>query len=126
MKTILYKGYHSAQAFDEFKNAYQNNNLIIYLPPQLSDYSFVEQLPAGEIQLKGELWGNEVVTISPQGNPMNGVAGVFSSGTSQTPKLVLYSKKNLESSIKGIYSLFDQSKISNLFCYPQPFHTLYT
>lgn len=124
MKTILYKGYHSKQAYQAFVEAYDKNDLIIFLPPLLTDYSFTELLPRSKIEMKGELWKNQPDIIEPNGTPHNqAVAGVFSSGTTKSSKLVLYSKTNLISSCQGIFELFDRDLLKNIFCYPQPFHT---
>ncbi|MEM7646662.1 MAG: class I adenylate-forming enzyme family protein, partial [Pseudomonadota bacterium] len=48
---------------------------------------------------------------------------VFTSGSTGHPKLVLYSQKNIETSVRGILALFDRSMVSEIFCYPQPYHT---
>ncbi len=123
-KTItLYKGHHSQQAFAAFKQSYNQNDLILFLPPTLTNYDFVKHLPKAQVQTLGELWTGDEKLPSPQGPPAAVVTGVFSSGTSQEPRLVLYSKKNLEASVLGIFELFDRDFLRRIFCYPQPYHT---
>ncbi len=124
MKIILYKGYHSPLAYQNFVRCYDSNELILFLPPTLTDYSFLEKFPPGESLLIGELWED-----SPQlpkrkaKDPVHAIAGVFTSGTTDAARLVLYSKTNLESSCQNIYELFDRERLQSLFCFPQPFHT---
>lgn len=123
---ILYKGYHSHNAYQAFLDAKSNNDCILFLPPSLDDYSFTQYLPFKEIILKGELWGDtEIPTGFSEKNlfPTSPLCGVFTSGTSDGAKLVLYSQENLDSSILGITKLFDQLPVDQIFCYPQPFHT---
>jgi acyl-CoA synthetase (AMP-forming)/AMP-acid ligase II len=51
------------------------------------------------------------------------VLGVFTSGTTgNCPKLVVYSRENILSSIHAIAEFYDARKMKSLFCYPQPFH----
>ncbi len=123
MKITLYKGYHSNLALQTFNEAWVNNDLILFLPPTLMNYEFVSHLPEGEVRTLGELWEESPKIPKPEGTALDAVAGVFSSGTSQVPRLVLYSKKNIESSVCGIFELFDRDLLENIFCYPQPFHT---
>ena len=126
MKNILFKGHLSAEAFDELSQAWKNDDLILFLPPTLKTYDFVKFLPAGEIQLKGELWEDFPDLPNTQYDfkfKQKPVAGVFSSGSTQEPKLILYSKENIKSSVDGVYSLFDDKSYDSIFCYPQPYHT---
>ncbi|MES2856223.1 MAG: class I adenylate-forming enzyme family protein [Bdellovibrionota bacterium] len=75
----------------------------------MTDRSFVKYLPGGEL------------APSYAEKP---ILGVFTSGTiAGKPRLVLYSKSNIESSLDGILALFDREKIDSIFSYPQPFHT---
>ncbi len=123
-KTItLYKGHHSPEALAAFKETYSNNDLILYLPPTLKNYDFVQYLPKAKLQTLGELWTGDEVLANPEGPAADVVTGVFSSGTSQEPRLVLYSKKNLEASVYGIFELFDRDFLRKIYCYPQPYHT---
>jgi acyl-CoA synthetase (AMP-forming)/AMP-acid ligase II len=39
------------------------------------------------------------------------------------PRLVLYSRANIDSSLDAILSVFDRDRIDAIFSYPQPFHT---
>ncbi len=123
MKITLYKGYHSQNAYAAFEKSFARDELIVFLPPKLDNYDFVKHLRPGAIELAGELWHGSETLPKPNGPMINASAGVFSSGTSQNPRLVLYSKNNLQSSIQGIFELFDRDLLSDIFCYPQPFHT---
>ena len=125
MKSILYKGYHSQKAFNLFKKSYNEDSLIIFLPPLLTDYSFVSLLPKGSVELQGELWEStpQVPNARGENYSVPPVAGVFSSGTTKESKLILYSKENMTSSVFAIFELFDRERVKNIFCYPQPFHT---
>ena len=90
------------------KTSWAKEDLLILCSPQLSDFSFVDQIK------------EEVLKTFPA----RPVLGVFTTGTvSGKPRLVLYSKKNVEASLASVFSLFDDQKIEEVFCYPQPFHT---
>jgi acyl-CoA synthetase (AMP-forming)/AMP-acid ligase II len=55
--------------------------------------------------------------------PNEPVLGVFTSGTtSNTQRLVLYSKANVRASQEAIFALFDAERCKRIFCYPQPYH----
>lgn len=58
----------------------------------------------------------------PASIPPEAVFGLYSTGTSGR-KLVLYSRANIETSVRAIFGLFDEARFSSIFCYPQPFHT---
>ncbi|MEM7645901.1 MAG: hypothetical protein AAF203_03225, partial [Pseudomonadota bacterium] len=82
MKIILYKGYHHDEAFSLFKQCYQNNDLILFLPPTLKDHSFISLLPDGEIDFRGELWDDPPLSHSPTTEidyPEQPFCGVFTS-----------------------------------------------
>lgn len=124
MKITLYKGYQSKMAYEAFVDHFTNDDLILYLPPQMHDYSFLSVFPDYELNLLGELWNEKPQIPKRQGlKDINAVSGVFSSGSTAEAKLVLYSRENLQSSCEGIYDLFDKDRIQSLFCFPQPFHT---
>ncbi len=100
----LWKGFHDPKLLPLLERAWLGEHLLILLPPRLEDQSFLKEL--------------QKIDLSPY------VLGVFTSGTSSgRPKLVLYTRKNIESSIQSVYGLFDTNRIQNLFCYPHPFHT---
>ena len=137
MQIYLWSGFHSQALFEGLKKSWAENNLSIICPPNLSDFEWLRFLPKGKIHLKGDFslkmlqkftehetrTGEDRHTPPPL-FPDTPVLGVFTSGTvSGSPKLVLYSKKNIESSLKGILSFFDETRITDIFCYPQAFHT---
>lgn len=97
-----YQGFHSLELMNAIKSAWINNEPLIVLPPSFQDQKFINSIS----------W------------PQNGVLGVLTSGTvSRKPRLVVYSKKNIESSLDAIDALFETSQIEKIFCYPQPSHT---
>ncbi len=126
MKIRLWKGYHSEALRGLLRQTWQNDELLILVPPFLKELDFVCQLPPGEIEFCGEWAGLEIERASDETRsfPVAPVLGVFTSGTvSGVPRLVLYSKENIASSVDAILALFDESRIQSVFCYPQPFHT---
>ncbi len=125
MKTILYKGYHSQRAFDLFCEAQEKGDLMIFLPPLMNRYEFVPFLPESEILIEGDLWQTRPKGLKgeSQDYQKKPVAGVFSSGTTNNSRLILYTNENIRSSVKGIFALFENESFENLFCYPQPYHT---
>ncbi len=125
MKTILYKGYHSQRAYDLFCESQEKGDLIIFLPPLLNRFDFAPFLPESEIIIEGDLWDSRPKGLKGQSTQFDykPISGVFSSGTTKNSRLILYSKENIETSIHGIYSLFDEEHFEYLYCYPQPFHT---
>lgn len=58
----------------------------------------------------------------PETLPREAVLGLYSTGTAGR-KLVLYSRRNIETSVRAIFGLFEDRRFSTIFCYPQPFHT---
>ncbi|RYZ63427.1 MAG: hypothetical protein EOP05_23595, partial [Proteobacteria bacterium] len=78
-------------------------------PPLKTDHSFLDVLPGG---------ANAVEF------PEKPLFGVFTSGTvSGKPRLVLYSRRNIEAALEAVLKLFDRTRITSVFAYPQPFHT---
>lgn len=97
----LARGTHSAELYELVKKSWQEDTPLILCPPQLS------QLP-------------DLTKIDV---PDKMILGVFTSGTSTgQPRLVLYSKKNIISSLEAIRKLFQVDRIDHIFCYPQPTH----
>lgn len=128
----LWRGYHSPQLQELVQHAWKREELLVLCPPLIRDFSFMSALPVGAIELCGE-WGETYAAAQaaidqrksyPQNYPQAPVLGVFTSGTaSGAPRLALYSKKNIESSLESILEFFDHTKIDSVFCYPQAFHT---
>ncbi|MBX2994196.1 MAG: acyl--CoA ligase [Bdellovibrionaceae bacterium] len=133
MKIVLWKGYHHPDLLSLIQAAWSGEQLLVLCPPLLKDFSFVQHLPEGDISFHGEWSESERAALPRDGfskyraqslYPATPVLGVFTSGSiSGRPRLVLYSKKNIESSLNGILSVFDAARITSIFCYPQPFHT---
>lgn len=125
-KIIIWRGYHGKDISDLIQMTMESqDHLLILCPPRieaLEDY--FPFLPAGVIEFSGELSGRE--NIHNQSNikyPELPSFGLFSSGTTDTgAKLILYSKKNLESACDGIFSFFKDLNIKSVFSYPQPYH----
>lgn len=129
MNISLWKGYHSKTLPQYLKNVWDNNGLMLFCPPTLTDFSFVSHLPEGPITCIGTWTPEEQNVIlkherlSPS-FPENPVLGLFTSGTSgDGQKLVFYSKKNIEFALRGVMDFFEKENIQHIFCYPHPFHT---
>jgi acyl-CoA synthetase (AMP-forming)/AMP-acid ligase II len=124
MKIFLWRGHHGADFAPLMKGALAGEHLLIACPPELASFEFVNLLPAGEIELTGD-WNGISVPARTGSVPyaMAPCLGVFTSATTEIAKLVLYTRENVESCACEIYGLFALSKIRNVFCYPQPFHT---
>jgi acyl-CoA synthetase (AMP-forming)/AMP-acid ligase II len=106
MTVKLWQDYHNHGLLQEIDRAWRGEQLLIVCPPTLKDRTF-ESTIAGHKE-----W------------PDQPVLGVFTSGTlSLTPRLVLYSRRNIEAALDSIHQLFDLNRIDHLFCYPQAFHT---
>ncbi len=105
MKIKIWSNHHAPDLLPEVAAAWRGDQLLILCPPQLGDRSFVSRLQ------------------SVREWPEPPVLGVFTSGTLGQPRLVLYSRQNIEASLNAIHELFDLSRIEHLFCYPQAFHT---
>lgn len=131
MRIRLWKGFHSPELPGLIERAFRGEALLILCPPGLRDASFLAALPGGPLELLGAWDASERERFgsAPRGGgdpgPLAGaVLGVFTTGTvSGRPRLVLYSRANLEASLSGIRSFFDRERIRAIFCYPQPFHT---
>ena len=130
----IWRGFHSKELLGLIQQSWKNDELLILCPPGLKDFSFLEFLPAGEVKMAGDWSGAAIQPLPEQLSenrkthkaryPSNPILGVFTSGTSSgAPRLVLYSKENLEFALNGIRSFFDTDRFDTLFCYPQPFHT---
>ncbi len=131
MRFLLHPGSHSAETRSLVHHAWTEGECLILCPPRVKDFSFMEALPSGEIEILGD-WETRKSSVreaalkhrNPIAYPDVPRFGVFSSGTtSGDPKLVLYSKNNIETSLAGIMSLFDETRITSVFSYPQPSHT---
>lgn len=129
MKLVLWKGHHGEGTLDLIRRCWEKEELLILCPPPLSDFRFVSDLGAGEVELRGswttppELPSRQKARTAPR-FPDAPALGLFTTGTTrETPKLVFYSKKNVESCLDGILSFFDAGRIRSVFCYPQPSHT---
>lgn len=129
MRLRVWKGNHDPLLSALIANAWRNDELLILCPPRLPDLSFVRHLPAGELSFHGEAVAGAGDMRPPdgsgwEGQPSRPVLGLFTSGTlSGSPRLVLYSRRNVEASIDGVLAFFDTGRIDSVFCYPQPYHT---
>lgn len=118
MNLKVWRGYHSSELLKELDLAWQGKQCLIVGSPGFKDNDFLKSLPeqieSAWLQQKDK---------APSSFDDVPILGVLTSGTAASPRLVLYSKKNIESSLSAITKLFDESKINTVFCYPQPFHT---
>jgi fatty-acyl-CoA synthase len=128
----LWKGYHSPELLGFVADAWRKGDLLVLCPPAMADLGFLPFLPEGEVRLVGDAWSSEerasATNLSEKSRatayPADPILGVFTSGTvGGKPRLVLYSKANVEASLAGILEVFDRDRIDAIFCYPQPFHT---
>ena len=138
MKTVLFKGFHGADIKALISNAWETGEPLLICPPDLKVFDFVTFLGCDvTFDCVGDRSDSDRVNIAiargsdqsdltfteifPSARP---VFGVFTTGTmSGTPRLVLYSQKNILSSVGAISALFDVARIKKIFCYAQPFHT---
>lgn len=120
----LWRGTHDEGFREAFAAAFKSGDLLIACPPTPLDMSFLALLPAGEIEQVGD-WPERLQR--PEGDapdyPEPPVLGVFTTGTTGgTQKLVLYSRRNLEASQDAIWQLYEADRITEIYCYPQPYH----
>ncbi len=127
----LWRGYHSLELNALLLNTWKGNDLTILCPPNFDDFSFLKFLPRNEIKFSGD-WNDDLKdkvlfeskSVAGIEYPEHPILGVFTSGTvSGSPRLVLYSRSNIVSSLEGVLSVFEREKIEMIFCYPQAFHT---
>lgn len=130
----IWRGFHNEGLLTLIRQSWSKGELLVLCPPGLKDFGFLEFLPEGEVQMVGD-WADAPVQPSlaqlsknrkhnDVHYPVDPILGVFTSGTaSGSPRLVLYSKENVEFALSGIRSFFDTSRFDTLFCYPQAFHT---
>ncbi|MEQ1878165.1 MAG: class I adenylate-forming enzyme family protein [Bdellovibrionia bacterium] len=138
MNITLWRGTHSKELQGFVARAWRRNELLILCPPGLSSFDFLKFFPEesvfSNLILAGE-WDAAATAAFEKSRasirdfsraqfPTGAVYGVFTSGTtSGAPRLVLYSKSNVEFSLNAIRSLFDTSELTGIFSYPQPTHT---
>ncbi len=125
MKIYLWKGYHQQELITLLEQAWKTELCLIICPPYLDDIDYLLPfLPAGEIVTIGDWKKQQQFANNSQIiYPSTPIIGVFTSGTTrQHPKLVLYSKRNLLTTLEGIFSLFDMEKLKYIYSFPQPFH----
>ncbi len=133
MKIRLWKGYHCEELQSVIAESWAHGDLLLMCPPLIADLDFVDSLPHGTLTLCGdwELELHEMARLKQAHGwkpaheyPVMPALGVFTTGTtSGKPRLVLYSRENIESSTAAIMRLFDRTLIKMVFCYPQPFYT---
>ncbi len=104
MKARLWQDYHQPTLVDEITRAWNEQALLVLVPPSLKNLSAFEPF-LNETHLFPE---------PPQ-------FGIFTSGT-VGHKLIFYSRRNIEANLRGISSFFDNDRIDLIYSYPQPFH----
>ncbi len=141
MKVVLWRGFHDPSLLGLLAEAWQGRHLLILCPPHLADWRALRHLAFCEWEFRGS-WNHsdelqtpakvqavsresemavcDLLSLPPEDRP---IIGTFTSGTvNGEQKLVLSSRRNLQTSIDAIYGLFDASSLQAIFCYPQPFH----
>ena len=106
MKIDVRSGFHSPALHEDIRRTWQGDDrLLVITSPQASSNDYVPLLEKTD-------W------------PSAPVFGVFTSGTvSGHPRLVVYSRRNIEASLEAVMSVFESKRITSIFGYPQPFHT---
>lgn len=128
----LWRGGHSPELLQTLHSCWKHHKLLILCPDQLQDFSFLSAWPEAQFifcgdwtisekrKIKDNLFKSksfETFSAIPQ-------LGVFTSGTSSgQPRLVLYSRQNVLSSLTSIREVFQTQQIRKIFCYPRPTHT---
>lgn len=125
-KIIIWRGHHGSEILDLVQKTISSpDNLLILCPPRMNDLeSYLPFLPTGKIEFRGELADRDgLINQSQVDFPESPKFGLFSSGTTDVkPKLILYTKENLESACEGIFSFFNGLEIKSVYSYPQPYH----
>ncbi|MBK7962193.1 MAG: AMP-binding protein [Bdellovibrionales bacterium] len=136
----LWRGFHGLELVELLRKTWAKNELLIVVPPHLKDFGFLELFndrSSSELDFQGDWSGCTLPNKPPQeglsarqkrdvahSEIADAVLGVFTSGTqSGSPRLVFYSRKNVTSSLESIRELFDVSRITRIFVYPQPTHS---
>jgi acyl-CoA synthetase (AMP-forming)/AMP-acid ligase II len=129
MRIVLWRGYHGPSHSRDLRQlvseALEGQLLLIPCPQELHDFSFLDSLPEGKIDCVGDWSGISIPErkAAVPVYPAQPCLGVFTSATTGRARLVLYTRKNVESCGLAIFGLFDCARIQEIFCYPQPFHT---
>lgn len=127
LRIRLWRGYHAPDTMDVVRRAWEEGELLVLCPPALADFGFLESFPRADYRFSGEWSRGEPPLPRRHADvpfPEQPVYGLFTTGTTrERPKLVLYSRRNVEASLDGILSFFDTSRLGTVFCYPQPAHT---
>src|SRR5690349_14057145 len=106
----LWRGYHSPKLIELLQVAWQNEDLVILLPPSINSFSFLQLFDPKQISFHGD-WPEKpnLAADSIELNPadatvlMKARLGVFTSGTTTgNPRLIFYSKENIMSSLESI------------------------
>lgn len=123
-KIIVWSGQHSEAIKNLIQEVYQSKDtLLILCPPRITDISeWLPKLPSGRVEFAGEMKQEAFDHHSDVVYPAAPKFGLFSTGTENGTKLILYTNQNFEASIKGIFSYFKDLKINSIFSYPQPYH----
>ncbi|MBA2405292.1 MAG: hypothetical protein H0V66_11020, partial [Bdellovibrionales bacterium] len=124
-KIIIWSGHHSREINQLITETYSSSDcLLILCPPRIKNLeAWLPLLPSGTVEFRGDFEGQRSFThTSTTIYSELPSFGLFSTGTVDNSKLILYSKKNLETSIAGIFSFFTDLKITSIFSYPQPYH----
>lgn len=126
----LWRGWHQRDLPALLSKSWSADELLILCPYSLSDFSFVRFLPEAPVLVVGDWDLTSAQNIQancirvPTEYSKKPVLGVFTTGTvSGNPRLVLYSKENVEEALLGVRSFFNTDRIRKIFCYPQPLHT---
>lgn len=124
-KIIIWSGHHSSEIKQLITETYHSSDcMLILCPPRIKDLDpWLNYLPSGMVEFRGDFQGQKsFLHTSSITYPEPPSFGLFSTGTVDNAKLILYSKKNFKASIEGIFSFFKELNIKSIFSYPQPYH----
>jgi AMP-binding enzyme len=100
-EVATYDGVHSQELYELLRSSWNSDTPLVLTPPHLKVRPDLHQIKC----------------------PPEMILGVFTSGTSTgVPRLIVYSKQNIISSLQSIMKLFDFKKVDQIFSYPQPNH----
>lgn len=124
---IFYRGRHGAEVRSLIEQAWAGEICLVLVPPRpLKIKSFFSFFGNQPIKFQGD-WEDQLMSHSLTDQkdviPEDISFGLFSSGsTNKKDRLILYTKKNIQSALAGVQSFYSNFNIQTIFCYPQPYH----
>jgi acyl-CoA synthetase (AMP-forming)/AMP-acid ligase II len=142
MTPKVWRGFHGPVVHALIAESWDKKTPLILCPPHIQNFEFLKIAAPAGFELVGD-WTPELSALSREQDSTAPFShqpaaripselderpifqfGIFTSGTlSRSPRLVLYSRENILSTMRSLIPLFDDSQIESIFCYAQPFHT---